>query len=89
MPINDFLAAISVGISNNEVILDLNYQEDFKAEVDMNIVMTESGKFIEIQGTAETNPFSSSEMETMLKLAKKGINELIVKQKNSLGLLVE
>jgi ribonuclease PH len=88
IPINDFLAAISVGISNNEVILDLNYEEDFKAEVDMNIVMTESGKFIEIQGTAEKDPFSSSEMESMLKLAKKGINELIVKQKKLLGLLV-
>ena len=58
IPINNFLAAVSVGIFENEVILDLNYEEDFKAEVDMNIVMTADEKFVEIQGTAEENPFT-------------------------------
>ena len=81
IPINNFLAAVSVGIFENEVILDLNYEEDFKAEVDMNIVMTADEKFVEIQGTAEENPFTRTELEVMLKLAKKGIKELIKKQK--------
>lgn len=85
-PIKEFLAAISVGIWNNEVMLDLNYEEDSNAEVDMNIVMTESGKFVEIQGTAETNPFSGAEMESMLEMAGKGIKELIFKQKELLGI---
>ena len=86
IPINNFLAAISVGILENEVILDLNYEEDFKAEVDMNIIMTVDEKFVEIQGTAEKNPFTKSELELMLKLAKKGIKELITKQKECLGI---
>ena len=86
IPINNFLAAISVGILENEVILDLNYEEDFKAEVDMNIIMTVDEKFVEIQGTAEKNPFTRSELELMLKLAKKGIKELITKQKECLGI---
>tara|TARA_B100000315_G_scaffold200469_1_gene192669 strand:+ start:1635 stop:2351 length:717 start_codon:yes stop_codon:yes gene_type:complete len=85
IPINNFLAAISVGILENEIILDLNYKEDFKAEVDMNIVMTADEKFVEIQGTAEENPFTRTELELMLKLAKKGIKELITKQKDCLG----
>lgn len=84
-PIKEFLAAISVGVFENKVILDLNYEEDSKADVDMNIVMTASGKFVEIQGTAEAEPFSKTEMDSMLELAKKGINELIAKQKESLG----
>ncbi len=86
IPINNFLAAISVGILKNEVILDLNYEEDFKAEVDMNIVMTADEKFVEIQGTAEENPFTRTELELMLKLAKKGIEELITKQKECLDI---
>ncbi len=86
IPINTFLAAISVGVLENEVILDLNYEEDFKAEVDMNIVMTADEKFVEVQGTAEENPFSKSELDLMLKLAKKGIKELITKQKKCLGI---
>jgi len=86
IPINNFLAAVSVGILENEVILDLNYEEDFKAEVDMNIVMTEDEKFVEIQGTAEKNPFTRTELEVMLKLAKKGIKELITKQKKCLDI---
>ena len=86
IPINNFLAAVSVGILENEVILDLNYEEDFKAEVDMNIVMTADEKFVEIQGTAEENPYTRTELEVMLKLAKKGIKELITKQKKCLDI---
>ncbi len=86
MPINSFLAAISVGVLKNDVILDLNYEEDSKADVDMNIVMTEHEKFVEVQGTAEEEPFSGTELESMLKLAKKGIKELIAKQKECLGI---
>lgn len=86
-PIKDFLAAISVGVLENEIILDLIYEEDSKAEVDMNIVMTGNGKFVEIQGTAEQNPFSREKMDAMLEMSKKGINELIIKQKESLGIL--
>ncbi len=85
-PIKEFLAAISVGVLDSKVLLDLNYEEDFKAEVDMNIVMTASGKFVEVQGTAEENPFTKAEMESMMEMAKKGIDELVVKQKEALGL---
>ncbi len=83
-PIKDFLAAISVGIIDGKVCLDLNYEEDSKAEVDMNIVMTSSGKFVEVQGTAEKEPFGDKDMETMINLAKKGIKELISEQKEVL-----
>ncbi len=86
MPINDYIAAISVGISGNDIILDLDYEEDSKADVDMNVVMTGSGKFIEIQGTAELSPFDNSQMKRMLDLAKKGIKELVAKQKEVLKL---
>ena len=84
IPINNFLAAISVGVLKNEAILDLNYVEDSSAEVDMNIVATDSDKFVEIQGTAEENPFSNNHLESMLKLAKKGTKELITAQKKAL-----
>ena len=86
MPINDYIAAVSVGITGKDIILDLDYEEDSKADVDMNVVMTGSGKFIEIQGTAELSPFDSSQMEKMLDLAKKGIKELVAKQKEVLKL---
>lgn len=78
------LAAISVGIYRGGEILDLNYDEDSTAHTDMNVVMTESGKFIEIQGTAEQDPFSAETLGKMLKLAKKGIDELIREQKRVL-----
>ena len=87
IPINNFLAAISVGVLKNEAILDLNYVEDSSAEVDMNIVATDSDKFVEIQGTAEENPFSNDHLESMLKLAKRGTKELIAAQKRSLGIM--
>jgi len=82
--IRDFVAATSVGIYQGTPILDLTYEEDSKAEVDMNIVMTGSGKFIEVQGTAERNPFSKDELDELLDLAKNGIKELITIQKKEL-----
>lgn len=84
IPIKDFVAATSVGILNGNLILDLCYEEDSRAEVDMNIVMTGSGGFIEIQGTAERNPFNKEQMDELLLLAKKGIEELINTQRDLL-----
>ena len=85
-PIKDFIAAISVGIlSDNNAVLDLCYEEDSKATVDMNVVMTGSGEFIEIQGTAEERPYTRTELNMMLEKAEKGINELIDYQKGVLG----
>ena len=84
-PINENLAAVSVGIKDGEVLLDLCYLEDSSADVDMNVVMTESGKFIEVQGTAEAEPFTQAQLNAMLKTAEKGIIELIGKQKECLA----
>lgn len=84
-PICEPLAAVSVGKVDGTLVLDLNYEEDCRAEVDMNVVMTESGKFIEIQATAEAKPFASEEMEAMIDMARKGIRELIIAQKKVLG----
>ena len=81
MPLKDYLAAISVGIVKGEPLIDLCYSEDSAAEVDMNVVMTGSGKFVEIQGTAEGLPFSKDSLESLLKLAGEGINNLIGIQK--------
>ncbi|ASN05075.1 ribonuclease PH [Virgibacillus necropolis] len=86
MPVTDFLAATSVGVlENGDEILDLNYQEDSQAQVDMNIVMTGSMEFVEIQGTGEEATFSYDQLQNMLKLATKGLQEIIEKQKNVLG----
>ena len=84
IPISDYVAAISVGIVDGEPMLDLNYEEDSGAEVDMNIVMTGGGGFIEIQGTAEKKPFKKREMNSLLELAKKGIGELVGSEKKLL-----
>lgn len=84
-PIKDYVAATSVGIVEGEEILDLDYSEDSKAEVDMNVVMTGSGEFVEIQGTAEGKPFTQEQLESLLSLAKKAIRELIERQKDILG----
>jgi len=81
-PFKQFVASVSVGIFKGEAVLDLDYDEDSNADTDMNVVMTEHGKFIEIQGTAEKDTFEESELATMLGLAKSGINELIAKQKH-------
>ena len=83
-PINKFVAAISVGIFNGLPIIDLDYREDSNCDTDMNLVMTESGEFIEIQGTAERNPFTSNQLSEMLKLAEVGIRDLIGIQKDTL-----
>lgn len=86
MPIKDYLAAISVGVlPNGEVALDLDYEKDFAANVDMNVVMTGEGKFVEIQGTGEEATFSYDELELMLEQAKFGMDQLIVVQKEVLG----
>ncbi len=85
MPITSFVGATSVGIIEDEVKLDLNYEEDSKAKVDMNVVMTDKGKYIEIQGTGEESPFSESELMNLLQIANKGIQELVGFQKDALG----
>ena len=84
-PIQSEVAAVSVGIIEGTPILDLKYEEDSNAEVDMNIVCTGSGKFIEIQGTAEQEPFDRDQMNEMLKLAEKGVNELFQIQRTVLN----
>lgn len=85
-PVKDFLAAISVGLAEDGTpILDLCYEEDSKANVDMNVVMTGSGQFIEVQGTGEGRPFSRTEMNALLEKAEQGILQLIDYQKDVLG----
>jgi ribonuclease PH len=88
-PIKDFLAAISVGVVNGEEILDLCYEEDSSAEVDMNIVMTGSGDFVELQGTGEEHTFDKKQLKKMLELGEKGCNELIAEQKEVLGKIAD
>ena len=83
-PIRNFLAATSVGIINNEKLLDLCYLEDSKAKVDMNLIMTDEGKVVEIQGTGEEGPFSREELNELIDLGEKGINQMISFQKNTL-----
>lgn len=83
-PLKHFVAAVSVGIANGKPILDLDYSEDSKAETDMNVVMTDTGSFIEVQGTAEGAAFHEHELQSLLTLAKKGISEIIAKQKEAL-----
>ncbi|MFH0877064.1 MAG: ribonuclease PH [Candidatus Omnitrophota bacterium] len=84
IPVTDYVAATSVGIVDGAMLLDLSYEEDSKAEVDMNVVMVGCGEFIEIQGTAERKPFSKDQMDKLLALAEKGIAELIQIQKDLL-----
>ncbi|EFM09251.1 ribonuclease PH [Paenibacillus curdlanolyticus YK9] len=84
-PITDYLASVSVGVVNGSPVLDLNYDEDSKAKVDMNVVMTGAGQFVEVQGTGEESPFSRSELDALLGLAETGITELIGKQREVLG----
>ena len=80
-PIKDAVAAVSIGIVEGRILLDLCYEEDSKADVDMNFVMTGSGKFIEVQGTAESAPFTRKQMERMAEIAQDGIKELLKAQK--------
>jgi ribonuclease PH len=85
-PIRQHVAAISCGIVDGEAVLDLDYAEDFAAETDLNCVMGEDGRLIELQATAEGQPFSRAELDAMLALAGKGIAELIAEQKKALNL---
>ncbi len=84
IPISDYVAAVSVGMLDGKPALDLDYEEDSTAEVDMNIIMTGDGRFVEIQGTAEKEPFKKEDMNRLLTLAGKGIRELIKAQKKAL-----
>ena len=84
-PIKDSVAAVSVGIVNGKPLLDLNYEEDSRAEVDMNFVMTGSGKFVEVQGTAESAPFTKKGLDRMAEIAQQGIRELLKVQKKVLA----
>jgi len=88
IPVFDVVGAVSVGMVKGQTVLDLTYDEDSNAEVDMNIVMTGSGKFIEVQGTAEREPFGYQDLEEMLKLAKKGINSIMKTEKKHIGSLL-
>lgn len=83
-PFKHFIAAVSVGIYQGEAVLDLDYLEDSKAETDLNVVMTDAGGFIEVQGTAEGAPFQSDELNSMLALAKQGIEQIFTLQKQAL-----
>lgn len=90
MPVTDFLAATSVGVlPDSSEVLDLNYHEDSSAQVDMNIVMTGSMEFVEIQGTGEEATFSYNQLQNLLALATKGLQEIIEKEKNILGNLAD
>ena len=85
MPVSDYLSAISVGIVDNQILLDLEYEEDSRAEVDMNFVMTGSGLFIEVQGTAERVPFNKEQLDLMTELAVSGIKKIIDRQREIVG----
>jgi len=85
LPIVDYVAATSVGIVGGAALLDLAYEEDWKAEVDMNFVKTGDGKFIELQGTAEGLPFDRRALDALMELADSGINQLIAKQREIVG----
>ena len=84
-PLVGLVAAVSVGIKNGEVLLDLNYSEDASCDTDLNVVMTQKGEFIEIQGTAEEKPFTRAQVDEMLAIAEEGIKQLIAEQQAVLG----
>ena len=86
LPVKDFVAAVSVGIYGGVPVLDLDYPEDSACQTDMNVVMTGAGRFVEVQGTAEGEPFARGELEQLLELAARGIAELIAHQRRALGL---
>ncbi|MFH1768556.1 MAG: ribonuclease PH, partial [Candidatus Omnitrophota bacterium] len=84
LPLDDLIGAVSVGIVGGKYFLDLTYEEDYEASVDMNIVMKSSGEFVEIQGTAESGSFSKEDLDRLLELAGKGIREIVDNQRNIL-----
>ncbi|MBI3911781.1 MAG: ribonuclease PH [Armatimonadetes bacterium] len=89
MPLYDLLAAVSVGIVQGQLRLDLTYEEDSQASVDMNVVMTSDGRLVEVQGTAEGEPFTRTQMDDLLSLASEGIQQLFVLQKEALASLLQ
>lgn len=88
-PVKDYLASVSVGVVGGQPCLDLKYEEDSSAKVDMNVVMTGSGQFVEVQGTGEEAPFSREELDVLLALAEKGIQDMIQVQSEALGSIAE
>jgi ribonuclease PH len=86
LPVKDFVAAVSVGMYQGVPVLDLDYAEDSACDTDMNVVMTAAGGFVEVQGTAEGAPYSRAEMDALLSLASRGIEELVAHQRRALGL---
>jgi ribonuclease PH len=87
LPLTDFVAAVSVGVHHGTAVLDLDYAEDSACGCDMNVVMTGGGNFVEVQGTAEGETFSRKELDALLKLAERGIAELIAHQRTALGVV--
>jgi ribonuclease PH len=85
VPVREFVAAVSVGLYEGMPVVDLDYAEDSACQTDMNVVMTAGGKFVELQGTAEGEPFARAELEQLLALAGRGIGELIAQQRRALG----
>jgi ribonuclease PH len=88
IPVNDYVAATSVGIVGGMPLLDLAYEEDSKADVDMNVVKTGDGRFIEVQGTAESEPFAQDALDGLLRLADLGISQLVSKQRDIVGTIL-
>ncbi len=86
LPARDFVAAVSVGVYQGTPVLDLDYAEDVACDTDMNVVMTGAGRFVEVQGTAEGEPFARAELDALLDLAGRGIAELVARQRQALGL---
>jgi ribonuclease PH len=84
-PIRDFVAAVSVGVYRGVAVLDLDYAEDSACDTDMNVVMTGDGRFVEVQGTAEGQPFARAEIDALLALAERGIGQLVAKQRSALN----
>jgi ribonuclease PH len=87
VPLKDYVAAVSVGIVDGEILLDLCYEEDSRADVDMNFVMTAGNKFVEVQATAEHQVYDEAQLGKMITLAKQGVQALIAKQQAALGAL--
>lgn len=85
LPLKNFVAAVSVGIVDGQPLLDLSYEEDSRADVDMNFVMTGANKFVELQATAEHDVFDDEQLQAMIKLARHGLAQLVEKQKNIIG----
>ena len=89
IPIKDYVSAVSVGIVQNKILLDLDYEEDSRADVDMNFVMTDKGHFVEVQGTTEHHPFTRDELFKMMDVAEKGCRELFIHQSSIIGAIYQ